>query len=152
MIVWVDFDVETGRTVHRKDAPLDRALAELSLPLSAVCALTNLAIDKRVISNYFGNIAFAYEDYGFPYCFSASLFNTGINEPTGYGKETMEKINEEGRLTKSSTGRSEEQRPNIIFVQLESFFDPTEVEWLQLLRRSDPEFEKNVQRIFKRIL
>ena len=33
-------------------------------------ALTNLAIDKRVISNYFGNIAFAYEDYGFPYCFS----------------------------------------------------------------------------------
>ena len=32
-------------------------------------ALTNLAIDKRVISNYFGNIAFAYEDYGFPYCF-----------------------------------------------------------------------------------
>ena len=116
-------------------------MAELSLPLSAVW---------RVISNYFGNIAFAYEDYGFPYCFSASLFNTGINEPTGYGKETMEKINEEEKLTKSSTGRSEEQRPNIIFVQLESFFDPTEVEWLR--RRSDPEFEKNVQRIFKRIL
>ena len=103
-------------------------------------ALTNLAIDKRVISNYFGNIAFAYEDYGFPYCFSASLFNTGINEPTGYGKETMEKINEEEKLTKSSTGRSEEQRPNIIFVQLESFFDPTEVEWLRFSEDPIPNF------------
>ena len=105
-------------------------------------ALTNLAIDKRVISNYFGNIAFAYEDYGFPYCFSASLFNTGINEPTGYGKETMEKINEEEKLTKSSTGRSEEQRPNIIFVQLESFFDPTEVEWLRFSEDPIPNLRK----------
>ena len=30
--------------------------------------VTDVALDKRVISNYFGNIAFAYEDYGFPYC------------------------------------------------------------------------------------
>ena len=42
--------------------------------------VTNIAIDKRVVSTYFGNIAFAYEDYGLPYCFSASLFNTGISE------------------------------------------------------------------------
>ena len=32
--------------------------------------VTNIAIDKRVVSTYFGNIAFAYEDYGLPYCFS----------------------------------------------------------------------------------
>ena len=40
----------------------------------AVCAMlfsftTDQAIDKRVLSTYFGNIAFAYEDYGLPYCF-----------------------------------------------------------------------------------
>ncbi len=35
--------------------------------------VTNIAIDKRVVSTYFGNIAFAYEDYGLPYCFSASV-------------------------------------------------------------------------------
>ena len=28
--------------------------------------VTNIAIDKRVVSTYFGNIAFAYEDYGLP--------------------------------------------------------------------------------------
>ena len=46
--------------------------------------LTNVAVDKRIISTYFGNIAFAYQDYGLPYCFSASLFNTGISEPNDY--------------------------------------------------------------------
>ena len=54
----------------------------------------------------------------------------------------MEKINEEEKLTKSSTGRSEEQRPNIIFVQLESFFDPTEVEWLRFSEDPIPNLRK----------
>lgn len=27
--------------------------------------ITQLALEKRVLSNYFGNIAFAYEDYGY---------------------------------------------------------------------------------------
>lgn len=93
--------------------------------------LTSYAVDKRIVSDYFGNIAFAYEDYGFPYCFSASLFNTGISEPSNYSEETMDSINSDGSLTVSETGRSDEDLPNIIFVQLESFFDPTEVEWLQ---------------------
>ena len=57
--------------------------------------ITNLAINKRVVSNYFGNIAFAYEDYGFPYCFSASVFNTGISQPNNYSKETIEQISNE---------------------------------------------------------
>ena len=53
--------------------------------------VTNAAIDKRVVSTYFGNIAFAYEDYGLPYCFSASLFNTGISEPNGYTKKKWQR-------------------------------------------------------------
>ena len=57
-----------------------------------------------MVSTYFGNIAFAYEDYGLPYCFSASLFNTGIDKPNGYDEGTMEDINEGGRLTKTTTG------------------------------------------------
>lgn len=45
------------------------ALCGLIVSLLGYVVLTDVAIDKRVISNYFGNIAFAYEDYGFPYCF-----------------------------------------------------------------------------------
>mgnify|MGYP000784136431 FL=1 len=95
-----------------------------------------------MISNYFGNIAFAYEDYGFPYCFAASLFNTGINQPAGYSEETMAEINKDGCLNVSETSRSKEELPNIMFVQLESYFDPTEVEWLRFSEDPIPNLRK----------
>lgn len=91
--------------------------------------VTNAAIDKRVVSTYFGNIAFAYEDYGLPYCFSASLFNTGISEPNEYTKKKMAKINKNGELNKSTTSRSSDELPNIIVVQLESYFDVATAEF-----------------------
>ncbi|CUO93531.1 MAG: LTA synthase family protein [Clostridium sp.] len=121
------------------------ALAGVVFWLGAYVFLTDVAIDKRVVSNYFGNIAFAYEDYGFPYCFTASIFNTGISEPAGYSEETMAKISNNGSITESTTGRTEETLPNIIFVQLESYFDPTEVEWLQFSEDPIPNLRKMYQ-------
>lgn len=118
------------------------SLAGVVFWLGAYVFLTDVAIDKRVVSNYFGNIAFAYEDYGFPYCFTASIFNTGISEPAGYSEESMAKISNNGSITETTTGRSEEELPNIIFVQLESYFDPTEVEWLQFSEDPIPNLRK----------
>ena len=91
--------------------------------------VTNIAIDKRVVSTYFGNIAFAYEDYGLPYCFSASLFNTGISEPNGYMKKAMAKIDKDGELNQTAASRSSDKLPNIIVVQLESYFDVANAEF-----------------------
>ena len=91
--------------------------------------VTNIAIDKRVVSTYFGNIAFAYEDYGLPYCFSASLFNTGISEPNGYTKKAMAYIDKDGELNQTATSRSSDELPNIIVVQLESYFDVANAEF-----------------------
>lgn len=102
--------------------------------------LTDFAIDKRVISNYFGNIAFAYEDYGLPYCFSASLFNTGISEPNGYSKEAVAKISNYGGIMEAET--SLEEMPNIIVIQLESFFDPYEVEFFTTSEDPIPNFRR----------
>lgn len=112
------------------------ALIGVVVWIGGYVVLTNVAIDQRVVSNYFGNIAFAYEDYGFPYCFTASVFNTGINEPADYTKETMDEIADNGDYNKSVTGKATDELPNIMFVQLESYFDPTEVEWLTF--SSDP--------------
>lgn len=105
------------------------ALAGVVVCFGAYTAVSQVALDKRVISNYFGNIAFAYEDYGLPYCFMASLFNTGIDEPNGYSKETMEAISNNGEITKNETGRSQDDLPNVIFIQLESYFDVSEAEF-----------------------
>ena len=107
--------------------------------------VSQAALDKRVVSNYFGNIAFAYEDYGLPYCFMASLFNTGIDEPNGYSEETIAEISNNGELTKRETGRSDEELPNIIFIQLESYFDVDEAEFFTTSEDASP----NLHAMFK---
>lgn len=94
---------------------------------------TKLALENRIISSYFGNIAFAYQDYGFPYCFSCTLVGTGMNKPYAYSEETVAELtNWEEEVP--------EELPNIIFVQLESFFDVTTVEYLRLSEDPIPYF------------
>lgn len=141
VVLWV---ISMWRRGGQYTGKMHRFIALLGVVfwIGAYVLLTNFAIDKRVVSNYFGNIAFAYEDYGFPYCFTASIFNTGISKPSGYSEETMMEISNDREITKNETGRSEEQLPNIMFVQLESFFDPTEVEWLQFSEDPIPNLRK----------
>ncbi len=104
--------------------------------------ITDAAIDKRVVSTYFGNIAFAYEDYGLPYCFMASVFNTGINEPNEYNKKTMAEITDNGGIVKNETGLKDNEKPNIIFVQLESYFDVAEAEFFKTSKDASPNLRK----------
>lgn len=119
------------------------ALAGAMISFGAFSLITTAAIDNRVISTYFGNIAFAYQDYGVPYCFSASLFNTGISEPNDYSKSTIEKISHNGKLTESKADT--DVKPNVIFVQLESFFDVKEFEALQTSEDPLPNLRKMFQ-------
>lgn len=141
IVVWIITMWKRGGQYQGK---LHRMIALVGVGVSVLAwlGLTEIAIDQRIVSNYFGNIAFAYEDYGFPYCFQASLFNTGISQPSGYSEETMAEISNDNTLNVSETGRSEEELPNIIFVQLESYFDPTEVEWLQFSEDPTPNLRK----------
>ena len=101
--------------------------------------ITQLALEKRVLSNYFGNIAFAYEDYGYPYCLITTIFNTGISCPRDYTEEEIERIN---NTTNNLPETDEESRPNVIFLQLESFFDPTLVNYLDISEDPIPTFRK----------
>jgi phosphoglycerol transferase MdoB-like AlkP superfamily enzyme len=124
------------------------ALAGIIIVAVAYSFITNIAIEKRVISTYFGNIAFAYQDYGMPYCFAASAFNTGIHEPDGYNETAIKKMTDNGELSvvsKEDSTRPTEEEPNIVVVQLESFFDPSEVEFLQTSEDPTP----NLHNLFK---
>ena len=104
------------------------ALIAIIVTYGTIGLVTDLAISQRVVSNYFGNITFAYQDYGLPYCFSASLLDTGIDQPTYYTEDTINRITKEGKLTTVSSERSEDEMPNIIVLQLEAFFDVSELE------------------------
>lgn len=110
------------------------SVAIVAASFGGYAVLTDLAIEHRVISTYFGNIAFAYQDYGLPYCFAASVFDTGISQPNGYKEKLVAEVSKDGALTKSKADTKE--LPNVIFVQLESFFDTSEYE--SLITSKDP--------------
>ena len=100
---------------------------------------TQLALEKRVLSNYFGNIAFAYEDYGYPYCLAVTIFDSGISCPRDYSEQEITRIE---KTEDNLPATNEDSKPNIIFVQLESFFDPTLVEYLNISEDPIPNFRK----------
>ena len=105
----------------------------------AFAGVTQLALEKRILSNYFGNIAFAYEDYGYPYCLATTIFNTGISCPRDYSEKEIKRIqNTEKNIPETKEGTY----PNIVFLQLESFFDPELVNYLELSKDAIPNFRK----------
>ncbi|MGN0375501.1 MAG: LTA synthase family protein [Butyrivibrio sp.] len=97
-----------------------------------VMLLTNIGPKAGFLAANFGNIANAYKQYGFGYCFFSSVFNSGIDKPKDYSKETIHGLVDEVATTSPSRpdnpdkdNDEQEEYPNIIFVQLESLFDPT---------------------------
>ncbi|MDO5134915.1 MAG: sulfatase-like hydrolase/transferase [Eubacteriales bacterium] len=107
--------------------------------VAAFGGVTQLALEKRVLSNYFGNIAFAYEDYGYPYCLVTTIFNTGIKSPRDYSEKEIRRIE---KTEENLPETKEKEYPNIVFVQLESFFDPTLVNYLKISQDPIPNFRK----------
>ena len=100
-----------------------------------VCMLTGAAtmsvIDKGIVNTFFGNLAYAYRDYGIPYCFISTWVNTGIKKPDNYSKEEVDKILASSGLSERDSKyfvqgdeSGSKKYPNIIYLQLESFVDP----------------------------
>lgn len=133
LLVWGTFMLRYGGKYTGKMNRLVSAVGVI-VACTVYSLATQWGIDHRVVSTYFGNIAFAYEDYGLPYCFCASLFNTGISQPNGYSEAAMEEISNDGTITDSVA--EAKVLPNVIFVQLESFFDTSE--YLELQTSEDP--------------
>ena len=72
------------------------------------------------LSDKFPNLANAYNDYGFPYCFGMSVVDRGVDRPPQYSPELITDILQE---MPPEDAPDEDRAPNVIMVQLESFFD-----------------------------
>lgn len=110
----------------------------LPLSLCIIFGCILLCIGSRkvgVMAKTFPNVADAYHDYGLPYCFVYSIIDSGIDKPTGYSSERvqtlMEHLNPPKKDPTPTPGadsvRPAKSDPNIIFIQLESFFDPKRI-------------------------
>ena len=74
-----------------------------------------------VLDINFENISNAYNDSGFVYCFCNTVVGKGISKPDEYDKKYIDKITE--ILSDDAEIENSDELPNIVFVQLESFFD-----------------------------
>ena len=119
IMVWRKAPVSKEKIRYRTGAAL------LAGWLVLVLGLTSAAMKTNLVAVHFGNIGEAFQSYGFPYCFANSLFNMGISKPQDYGTETLENIREEEMVPDNTYALSENTKPNVIAIQLESFFDPS---------------------------
>ena len=88
---------------------------KVNIPLVLVGVLafggiTQLALEKRVLSNYFGNIAIAYEDYGYPYCLA-----TTILIPESVLRETIPRVRSKGSRSRKKIFRKRKKAVIRIF-------------------------------------
>lgn len=111
--------------VSQEKTRLSHGLAIICLSTALVLGVTSGAMKYGLVAVHFGNIGQGFRSYGFPYCFSNSVFNTGIAKPEGYGSETLETIQSEELVPENTYAITENTKPNVIFIQLESFFDPS---------------------------
>ena len=119
---------------HRIFAPLFVVGLLFMLPVT-----TKAAQDSNILASYFSNIAQGYENYGFVYGFSSSVVGRGMTKPDDYKEETIDTLTASSANVGETTVASDDQ-PNIVVVLLESFCDPTEVNFLQLSEDPIPNF------------
>ena len=113
-------------------------LVSLAVCAAALGGSWAAAFETGQLSTVFSNLAFAYEDYGFPYCFLQTWLNKGIRRPYNYNASVMEDIGLEIDEARQSAGTTAQTDVNVIVIQLESFLDPEEIRGLELSRDAVP--------------
>lgn len=96
------------------------AVCNAVISILAVVLMIHIGDARGWLQTEFANLPDAYADNGFVYCFARSLFDRGISKPDTYDEDTVDNILED---MKKQTTNEVEEKPNIIFIQLESFMD-----------------------------
>lgn len=103
-------------------------------------------VGKGQLIGKFDNPIAGYKDYGVVYGFCVTALDTGIDRPINYSREKVSKLK---RKISDALEEKEKQdnpdnarEPNIIFIQLESFFDLTKVKDLKLSEDPIPFFHQ----------
>lgn len=111
-----------------------------------------LLFNGTIDSSHFSNLPDAYKEFGFAYSFICSVIDHGIEKPDGYDdsmvKSVLEQIDGEEESVDEASPRpsnaitASKDKPNVIFIQLESFYDPANIEGISFSRDPIPIFRR----------
>lgn len=116
-----------------------------------VTSLFSFRATDILLSKHTKNLANAYKDYGFYYCFLCSVFDLGIDQPELYTEEDVKTItsalstaddSNEGIKNQASLIQNSEKSPNVIFLQLETFFDVNHLSHVNFSENPIPNFSR----------
>lgn len=133
--------IRLGVKMKRNPFHFPEAVISVLFLFLILCLLTLQGNKEGVLKKRFANLPIAYSENGFVYCFTWSLFDRGIDKPRSYSPETMDEIL---ALIESEHTNKVTDKPNIIFLQLESFID--------LHRLKDITFSEEPQPVFSKLL
>jgi phosphoglycerol transferase MdoB-like AlkP superfamily enzyme len=126
--------------------PFLKALTSVAVVFALVVSCWGVGVKTGFVSNYFTNLWDAYTDYGMPYGFLSTWLRKGISRPDDYSRKAVDAVFGEGELdtmtTDTAPGMTDEDFPNIVFLQLESFIDPTEMKGLTYSDDPTPYFRE----------
>lgn len=98
-------------------------------------------VTSESVTTSSGDLTKIYEKYGFACCFSYSLLRNGIQTPETYSPDSINNIL---KSIDYADSYSSGDKPNVIMVQLESFFDPSylDVEGISFSEEVIPNFKR----------
>ncbi len=113
----------------------------ISISFFLTFGVLEIGLMTGTVSKKFPNMTIAYQEFGFPYCFTMSLVNTGVSQPNEYSREMVKSI--VNKMNKTSTvDKNDVKQPNVIFLQLESFFDVSKMVNLETSGEVTPVFNQ----------
>ncbi len=103
--------------------------------------MTVVAVHIEIMTHDFSNLRKTYQEYGLAFCFVQSVMDSKISKPNDYSKEKIDEILDE-IATGGTAGEGKNPEvavsPNVIFVQLESFFNVNRLEGVQFTENPIP--------------
>ncbi|MDF2803915.1 MAG: Arylsulfatase [Anaerocolumna sp.] len=140
----------SGIALLWRKAQKDKLPWKISLPTVFISGILLFLISftatkMNVLSNHFDNLHDAYKEYGFVYCFSNSILDRGIDKPLDYSSQKIEEVLENIDASSNQLYKGDEKNveaPNIIMIQLESFFDTSLLKNYEFSENPVPNYTK----------
>lgn len=120
------------KTGERKTQVLTLVITAVFLVVFGFFGTKNIRLSAQ-----YQSINEAYENCGFAFCFTSSIVKNGIDRPEDYAQNKIDDLGVGGNVDADP-----DSTPNIIVLQLESFFDPKLIKDVELSEDPIPNFTK----------